>query len=58
MDEVINRWRLIYRGPEVIQRYLSGDALNEFELRAVSSIAETWWSWFMWCFNEHIAFTE
>ncbi|MFT4563413.1 MAG: hypothetical protein ACI9BW_003167 [Gammaproteobacteria bacterium] len=61
MDEVINRWCLIYRGPEVIQRYLSGDALNEFELRAVSSIAETWrsrlgdLSWFMRCINEHIA---
>ncbi|MDA0822191.1 MAG: transposase [Proteobacteria bacterium] len=61
MDEVINRWCTLYRGPAVIQRYLAGDALNEFELAAVSSIAETWrsrlgdLSWFMRCLNEHIA---
>ncbi|MFT4564236.1 MAG: putative transposase [Gammaproteobacteria bacterium] len=61
MGDVTNRWYVIYPGPAVIQLYLPGDALNELELVAVSSIAETWrrrlddLSSFMRCLNEHIA---
>ncbi len=61
IDEVIHRWLKLYRGPEVIKRYLAGDDLNEFEQAAVSSIAETWrgrlgdLSWYMRCLNEYIA---
>ena len=61
MDEVIDRWRQLYRCPAVIQRYLAGEALNEFERSAVLSISEIWrsrlgdLSWFMRCLNEHIA---
>ena len=61
MDDVIYRWCQLYRGPAVIQRYLAGEALSEFELSAVSSIAQTWrsrlvdLSWFMRCLNECIA---
>ena len=61
MDEVIHRWCKLYRGPEVIKRYLGGEALNAFERAAVSSIAEIWrsrlgdLSWYMRCLNEYIA---
>ena len=61
MDEVIERWCLLYRGPKVIQRYRHGEELNEFEQTAVSEIAESWrsrlgdLSWYMRCLNEYIA---
>lgn len=61
IDEVIHRWCQLYRGPEVIKRYLAGEKLNEFDQAAVSSIAETWrsrlgdLSWYMRCLNEYIA---
>ncbi|MGR8947300.1 MAG: transposase [Gammaproteobacteria bacterium] len=61
MDDVIHRWCQLYRGPEVIKRYLAGETLSEFEQSTVSSIAQTWrsrlsdLSWYMRCLNEYIA---
>ena len=61
LDEVIERWCLLYRGPTVIQKYRQGEVLNEFELAAVSEIVELWrsrlgdLSWYMRCLNEYIA---
>ena len=61
MDEVIARWLQIYRGPEVVQRYVAGESLTEAEREIVSTVAEVWrgrlssLSWFMRCLNEHIA---
>ena len=61
VDEVIDRWCTLYRGPEVIQRYRAGGSLSAAELGALSIVVETWrgrlsnLSWFMRCLNEHIA---
>ncbi|MFT4562053.1 MAG: REP element-mobilizing transposase RayT [Gammaproteobacteria bacterium] len=61
VDEVIERWCTLYRGPHVIQRYRAGGALSVAEHEAVSTVVETWrgrlsnLSWFMRCLNEHIA---
>jgi hypothetical protein len=61
LDDVIERWCILYRGPGVIQRYRAGGALSAAEQEAVSTIVETWrgrlsnLSWFMRCLNEHIA---
>lgn len=61
MDDVINRWCRLYRGPEVIQRYLKGDVLSDLALEEVTTIAATWrsrlgdLSWYMRCLNEYIA---
>lgn len=61
VDEVIERWCLLYGGPEVIQRYRAGESLTEAEREMVSTVTEVWrsrlsdLSWFMRCLNEHIA---
>lgn len=61
VDEIIERWCTLYRGPELIQRYRAGDALSASDRAAVLRIAESWrgrlsdLSWFMRCLNEHIA---
>jgi putative transposase len=61
VDDVIERWCVIYRGPEVVQRYRAGESLSATERETVSNVAEIWrgrlsnLSWFMGCLNEHIA---
>ena len=61
VEEVIERWCLLYRGPAVIQKYRQNDELNDIEQAAVSEITETWrarlgdLSWYMRCLNEYIA---
>jgi REP element-mobilizing transposase RayT len=61
MEEVINRWLKLYRGPEIIQRFVLGEALADEELEVVRALAETWRgrlydiSWFMSCLNYYIA---
>jgi len=61
VDEVIDRWCRLYRGPEVVQRYRAGRSLTNAERGSVSTIAAVWrarlsdLSWFMRCLNEHIA---
>ena len=53
VDEVIERWCTLYRGPEVVQRYRAGGSLSAAEREAVSSVVDTWrgrlsnLSWFM-----------
>jgi len=60
-DDVIERWCLLYRGTEVIQRYRAGDTLCAADREAVTRVVETWrdrladLSWFMRCLNEYIA---
>ncbi|MFT5418467.1 MAG: REP element-mobilizing transposase RayT, partial [Gammaproteobacteria bacterium] len=61
LDEVIERWCTLYRGPDVIQRYRAGESLSAAEREVISTVVETWrdrlssLSWFMRCLNEHIA---
>ena len=61
VDEVIERWCRLYRGPDVVRRYRAGEALSAAEQTAVSSVVDTWrgrlsnLSWFMRCLNEYIA---
>jgi len=61
MDEIINRWHMLYKGNVLSQRYLSGEALGKAELDTLSEIAELWRerlidiSWFMRFVNEPVA---
>ncbi len=61
VDEVIDRWCRLFKGPELIQRYRAADTLSENQYADVSQIAEGWrnrlgsLSWYMRCLNEHIA---
>jgi hypothetical protein len=61
MEEVIRRWLKLYRGPEIIQRFVVGENLTDEELEVVQGLAETWRgrlydiSWFMSCLNYYIA---
>ncbi len=60
-EEVIQRWRRLYKGPVLVQRYLQGEAISTAERAEVSAIAEVWrsrlanLSWFMACLNEYMA---
>lgn len=60
-DEVIQRWRQLFRGPALVQRYCSGTALTKAEMTVVDEVVEQWRerlmdiSWFMRCLNEYIA---
>ncbi len=61
VDEVIERWCRLYRGPDVMQRYRQGDTLTTSERAAVTDTVVVWrarlsdLSWFMRCLNEYIA---
>jgi REP element-mobilizing transposase RayT len=61
MEEVISRWLKLYRGPELVQRFILGEGLADEELKVVQGLAETWRSrlcsisWFMSCLNYYIA---
>lgn len=61
-DEVIARWCRLFKGPQLIQRYLAGDHLTKAELGAIKDIVSVWrtrladLSWFMRCLNQHIAY--
>lgn len=60
-DEVIRRWRMLFGGGTLIERYMAGQCASEAELDAVRDIAAEWRgrlvdvSWFMRCLNEGIA---
>lgn len=60
-DEVIERWRRLFKGPPLIHRYCAGHLLSKSELDSVEDVVAEWRerlidiSWFMRCLNEHIA---
>ncbi|MEH6445355.1 MAG: transposase [Oceanospirillaceae bacterium] len=59
--EVIERWRKIYTGPDIIKRYLAGEKLSKAHHVLIAEIVDKWRqrlediSWFMRCLNEYIA---
>ncbi len=61
VDDVIERWCQLFKGPDVVQRYRAGDVLNEHARAQLSTVVDTWRlrlhdiSWYMRCLNEHIA---
>lgn len=60
-DQVIKRWRRLFSGPTMIQRYCAGATLSSVELDVVDEMVAEWRSrlidisWFMRCLNKHIA---
>jgi len=58
--EVVERWTKLFRAPNLVKRWISGEAL-EAERHAAEAIIEGWRlrlhdvSWFMRCLNEHLA---
>ena len=58
---MIERWRKLFGGGVLIERYLTGHCKTEAERDKVTEIAQTWRarltdiSWFMRCLNESIA---
>ncbi len=59
--EVIERWRKLFKGPEIIERYLKGEKLSASHHLLISEIIQEWRdrladiSWYMRCLNEFIA---
>jgi len=59
--EVIERWRKIYTGPDIIQRYIAGEKLTKEHHELIAEITAKWRehlediSWFMRALNEPIA---
>lgn len=59
--EVINRWRTLYQGPEIIERFVKGEKLTSSHHLLISEIIGEWRrrlcdiSWYMRCLNEFIA---
>ena len=62
-EEVFRRWRMLFTGPALLNRYLSDDRkeMSESELNAVTEMVSQYrerlydLSWFMRCLNEFIA---
>jgi len=58
--EVIERWRKLYKGPNIIQRYLKGDKLSQAHHVLINEIIDEWRhrlagiSWYMCCLNGFI----
>ena len=58
--EIVERWTILFRAPNLVRRWQSGEAL-EAEQRMAEAIIERWRlrlcdiSWFMRCLNEHLA---
>ena len=57
----MDRWRKLFNGDEIVNRWRSGELLSEAEEIVAKSLIEDWrdrlfdLSWFMRCLNEHIA---
>ena len=60
-QEVIVRWRKIYKGPDIIQRFIAGEELTKEHHELIAEIVAKWRerlediSWFMRALNEPIA---
>lgn len=60
VDKIIQRWRCLYKGPTLVQRYIAGEQLSLAEHDGVTQVVEVWRkrlanvSWFMRCLNFHI----
>ena len=61
IEEIIDRWLTLHKGPPVVHKYKAGDSLTAFEEEALCTYIETWrsrladLSWYMRCLNESIA---
>jgi hypothetical protein len=61
LDEVIERWQKLFKGPDLVDRYRSGQNLSRAEWDALSELVSKWRerlsdiSWFMRCLNESVA---
>lgn len=61
IDEVLDRWCLLFKGPELVQRYRAGGELSDTEYTAISDYVERYrerlssLSWYMKCLNEYVA---
>ena len=61
VDEVIERWFSIFKGPLLVRDYYEGKSLSKAQVDSVTDIVEIWrkrlqsLSWFMKCLNEPIA---
>ena len=61
VEEVIERWTTLFKGPLIAQRYRAGARLDSAERDQVDQLAGKWRrqltdiSWFMRCLNEFIA---
>ena len=59
--EVIERWRKIYTGPDIIQRFIAGEKLSKEHHQLIAEIVAKWRdrlediSWFMRSLNEPIS---
>lgn len=59
--EIVDHWKLLFRLPVLVERYLTGNSSGEAEDQITETIIENWRarlcdiSWFMRCLNEHIA---
>ena len=60
-DEILDRWCALFKGPLLVQRYRSGEALSAPEADTVRDIVKVWRaklssiSWYMRCLNQPIA---
>ena len=61
VDEVIDHWLTLYKGPELAHKYKADEPLTKIEQDAISVLAEIWrarlgdLSWYMRCLNEAVA---
>ena len=59
--EIVQRWRALFKGPLLVQKFAASETLSPPELDTVSSIIALWrtrlcsLSWFMYCLNYPIA---
>jgi len=60
-EQIMDRWCAMFKGPLLVQRHRSGEALTPAERATVGDIVRTWrgklasLSWFMRCLNQPIA---
>ncbi len=61
MEDVLQRWRCLFKGTLLVQKYAAGESLSSFEQDTVHETLEVYrdrltsLSWFMKCLNEPVA---